>query len=80
MRTAPPRTFRAVLSAILLVAQLPGAEPKPQIADLKPDILRFDPFTWPSEIPEGCPFAPSKAFNAIHFLGVKSGFRYGDTW
>ena len=80
MRTTPPRTFLAVLSTFLLVAHSPGAEPKPQIADLKPDILRFDPLTWPSEIPEGCPFERSKTFNAIRFLGVKSGFRYGDTW
>jgi hypothetical protein len=80
MRTTPPKTFLAVLSTFLLVVHSPGAEPKPQIADLKPDILRFDPFTWPSEIPEACPFERSKAFNAIRFLGVKSGFRYGDTW
>jgi len=65
---------------IWIVPHTPGAEPKPQIADLKPDILRFDPFTWPSEIPEACPFERSKAFNAIRFLGVKSGFPYGDTW
>ena len=41
MRTEPPRTFLVVLSTFLVVAHLPGAEPKPQIADLKPDISRF---------------------------------------
>jgi hypothetical protein len=61
-----------------LAAHLPGAEP--QTADLKPEIFRFDPFTWPSEIPQDCPFERSGAFRAIRFLGVKSGFRYGDTW
>ncbi|HQI29030.1 MAG TPA: hypothetical protein PLT20_13170, partial [Sedimentisphaerales bacterium] len=47
---------------------------------LKPEVLRFDPFTWPSEIPQDCPFERSGSFHAIRFLGVKSGFRYGDTW
>lgn len=47
---------------------------------LKPQVLRFDPFTWPSEIPQDCPFERSGSFHAIRFLGVKSGFRYGDTW
>ena len=48
MHTLPQKSFLAVLSVFLLVAHLPGAEPKPQIADLKPEILKFDPFTWPS--------------------------------
>ena len=80
MHTLLQKSFLAVLFTALLAAHLPGAEPMPQIADLKPDILRFDPFTWPDRIPETCPFERSKAFNAIRFLGVKSGFRYGDTW
>ena len=46
----------------------------------KPDTLTFDPFIWPSEVPEDCPFEQSKDFNKIKFLGFKSGFRYGDTW
>ena len=87
MHTLSQKSFLVVLSTFLLVARSPGAEPKPQIAepkpqvaDLKPDILRFDPFIWPSDIPAACPFERSKAFNGIRFLGVKSGFRYGDTW
>ena len=80
MHTTQSKSCLIVLSTALLVSHSPGTEPKPFIADLKPDILRYDPFTWPGKIPEGCPFEHSKAFNAIRFLGVKSGFRYGDTW
>lgn len=59
---------------------MPAAEPKPFIAELKPEILKFDPFIWPDATPENCQFERSKEFNAIRFLGVKSGFRYVDTW
>jgi hypothetical protein len=51
-----------------------------QTVDLGPDVLRYEPFVWPSEVPEGCPFEPSEAYNGIQFLGIKSGFHYGDTW
>ena len=51
-----------------------------QTVEAIPETLRFDPFIWESEIPEGCPFEQSEAFNTIQFLGLKSGFRYGDTW
>lgn len=34
-------SFQAVLSTFLLVAHLPGAEPKPQIADLEPEIRKL---------------------------------------
>ena len=78
MRTTAKNMFLAALSIVLLVALSTGAEP--QTADLKPEIVRFDPFTWPSEIPQDCPFQRSGAFHAVRFLGVKSGFRYGDTW
>jgi len=57
-----------------------GGVVKSQTVDLEPDILRFAPFIWQSEIPEDCPFKHSKEFNGIKFLGIKSGFRYGDTW
>jgi hypothetical protein len=53
---------------------------KSQTADLGPDVLRYEAFVWPSEVPEDCPFQQSKEFSGIKFLGVKSGFRYGDTW
>ena len=51
-----------------------------QIAELKPLILNYEPFIWPSDVPDDCPFVQSKEFNEIKFLGVKSGYRYGDTW
>ena len=51
-----------------------------QIAELKPEILRYEPFTWESETPEDCPFEQSKVLTGIKFLGVKSGYHYGDTW
>jgi hypothetical protein len=47
---------------------------------LKPDTLSYKPFIWKSEIPLDCPFEQSKEFVGIGFLGLKSGFHYGDTW
>jgi len=46
----------------------------------KPEIVRFEPFIWPSAAPADCPFERSKALTGIRFLGIKSGFRYADTW
>jgi hypothetical protein len=48
MHTLPQSSLLVVLVSVLLVAPSSGAEPKPEIADLKPDILKFEPFTWPS--------------------------------
>jgi hypothetical protein len=53
---------------------------KSQTADLRPEILRFESFLWVSETPEDCPFEQSKELTGIKFSGIKSGFRYGDTW
>jgi hypothetical protein len=47
MHTLRKQTFLAVVSTFLLAAHLPAAEPKPFVAELKPDILKFEPFTWP---------------------------------
>jgi len=47
---------------------------------LKPEILNFEPFVWKSEPPADIPWEPSKVLTGIEFLGVKSGFRTGDTW
>jgi hypothetical protein len=52
----------------------------PEEVDLSPLVVRFEPFVWDSPIPDHCPFERSDAFNGIKFLGVKSGYRYGDTW
>lgn len=51
-----------------------------KIQPLKPEIETFDPFVWNSEIPDDCPFKRSKNFSQIEFLGIKSGFRFGDTF
>lgn len=50
------------------------------IAQLKPDTLKFKPFIWQSEPPLDCPFAESEELTGLKFLGVKSGFHFGDTW
>jgi hypothetical protein len=49
-------------------------------AQLRPDTLRFEPFIWKSEAPEDCPFQQSRELTGIKFLGIKSGFHFGDTW
>ncbi len=46
----------------------------------EPDTLRFTPFVWKSEKPKDCPFKDSKELKGIKFLGLKSGYLYGDTW
>jgi len=45
-----------------------------------PAIKKFEPFTWKSEKPEDCPFKDSEDIIGLKFLGIKSGFYYGDTW
>ena len=47
---------------------------------VKPEILKYEPFIWKSESPADCPFRQSAELSGIRFLGVKSGFHYGDTW
>jgi hypothetical protein len=39
----PNKSLLAVFSTALFVAESHGAEPKPEIADLKPDILKREP-------------------------------------
>ncbi len=51
-----------------------------QSSGLKPEILRYESFVWKSEIPDDCPFGRSGSFTGVRFLGIKSGYRYGDTW
>ena len=53
---------------------------KSQIQNIKPDTLSYKPFVWKSEAPKDCPFEHSKDLTGIKFLGLKSGFHYGDTW
>jgi len=40
MHTLPQKSLLAVFSAVLFVAESHGTEPNPEIADLKPDILK----------------------------------------
>ncbi|RPI41052.1 MAG: DUF4185 domain-containing protein [Bacteroidetes bacterium] len=51
-----------------------------QLSELKPEILRYEPFVWDSKPPPDCPFEQSGEFSGIRFLGIKSGYHYGDTW
>jgi len=51
-----------------------------QVAALKPEIFRYEPFIWQSAPPADCPFKQSKELTGIKFLGIKSGYQYGDTW
>lgn len=71
--------MRATLIFVFF-ALLAGNKAKAQMASLKPDILNYTPFVWQSETPEDCPFKQSKEFTGIKFLGIKSGYHYGDTW
>ena len=64
--------IRILLLCCLLATELP--------AQLKPDTLTFPPFVWKSEVPPGCPFPNSAELTGIRFLGMKSGFHFGDTW
>lgn len=51
-----------------------------QVQTIKPDVIKYSPFDWISVPPGDCPFEQSKVFGGIRFLGIKSGFHYGDTW
>jgi len=39
-----------------------------------------DGFVWPSEIPDGCPFTPSRTLTGIYFTGEHSDYHCGDTF
>jgi len=68
---------RKILVLLLLV--LCTGAIRSQTVDLGPDVLRYEPFVWPSEVPKDCPLEQSGEFKGIKFLGIKSGFHYGDT-
>ena len=72
------KVYRIILCSAFLLFGFMNA--RPQSVDLKPEVLKFEPFVWPSLVPEDCPFPQSDAFNGIKFLGFKSGYHYGDTW
>jgi hypothetical protein len=43
-------------------------------------IPTFEPFVWPNEAPEDCPFRKSKELKGIRFLGLRSDYNFADTW
>ena len=65
---------------IFLIIVCMHVNAKSQIQNIKPDTLSYKPFIWKSEAPKDCPFEDSKDLTGIKFLGLKSGFHYGDTW
>lgn len=69
-----------IFRIIILVVSVLDVKAHTQIADLKPERPRFDPYAWKSETLEDCLFIQSKEFTGIRFLGIKSGYCYGDTW
>ncbi len=69
------KLFMATTLAAFAVVAAPS-----QTSALQPEILRYEAFVWDSETPEDCPFEQSKEYTGIKFLGVKSGYHYGDTW
>jgi len=71
------RNRTIIVFVVLLIFEVAAIS---QSSDLKPEILRFEPFVWISEIPQDCPFEQSRDITGIQFLGVKSGYHYGDTW
>ncbi len=70
-------TYSLFIVGLIAFMHLDG---KSQVQLVKPDTISFKPFVWPSQPPENCPFKQSKEFVGIRFLGLKSGFHYGDTW
>ncbi len=69
---------KTIYLACLLFSLITGVKAQSNL--IKPEALTYKPFTWISEPPKDCPFKQSKSLVGIRFLGVKSGFRYGDTW
>jgi len=69
---------RYALVSVLIVFIISTATS--QTVDLGSETLKFEPFIWSSETPVDCPFKQSEEFNEIKLLGLKSGYRCGDTW
>ena len=69
-----------ILGQVKIVRDAKTNKVQIQAEPLKPEIETFDAFVWKSETPLDCPFRQSGDFSQIRFLGVKSGFHYGDTF
>ena len=70
----------SVLGQVNIIRDKKTNKTQIQVEPLKPEVEYFDAFVWTSEMPSDCPFPQSDAFHQIRFLGIKSGFRYGDTF
>ncbi|MDR2859255.1 MAG: hypothetical protein LBV64_02525 [Mediterranea sp.] len=78
--------FTVLLVACPLIAQVQVIREsktkkiRVEVEPPKPVIETFESFIWQSELPSDCPFSLSKDYRQLRFLGVKSGFHYGDTF
>ncbi len=43
-------------------------------------IPTYEPFIWPNEVPDDCPFKMSEDYKGIKFLGIRSDYYVADTW
>jgi hypothetical protein len=76
---------KALLTAITLLPAAASCAPSLRAAEPTRPIHRehkayFESFTWPSEPPADCPFAPSTELTGIRFTGVHSDYHFADTW
>jgi len=67
---------RPLILTALLVLLLPPASGHAEHAHTP----SFEPFVWPSETPDDCPFQQSKDLAGILFTGVHSDYKLADTW
>ena len=62
---------------LLLLLSMIALSGTPQIPDAP---IEFDPFVWPSEPPDDCPFEQSTDIVGLLFTGQASDYRLADTW
>lgn len=67
--------LEAILAVVLYAAGLINAETQGANS-----LKQFEPFLWPSESPEGCPFEKSELFYEVKFTGKYLRYRWADTW
>lgn len=65
---------------MILVVAFCNASIAQENQNLKPIIEKYEPFVWKSQAPKDIPFQSSKEYVGVKFLGIKSGYKYGDTW
>jgi hypothetical protein len=74
-----PIRMKTVNTLLVFVSVLAGMRSSAS-AQPQPDTLSYPSFVWKSAPPQDCPFTPSEEFGGIRFVGLKSGFHFGDTW